>query len=382
MGMLLIQRGAAASGGRPTAYCRRTARATNVDGKLRKKRGGVQGGDGRQSRRGCGLYAAGGHDDAAGETGSRRAALLSSTAAITAGMVRASNAEDMMGAQDAASTSSAVVPDNPSDGTTVEGTESTPGTNSGSQERIAFLDVAVDGAEPLGGRVVIRLFPSAPSVASARIYDIISGSQVGLTYRNLKVDKITDAFLEVEGLRNVRYGSSPVTIAGGPDNASVRDELTVSPPGEVRRRHDAAGLVSLVATVPPSQVSGGTAELIARDGKLMSVVKGASQEPNGTAIVITLPRTGSVARARDFDCVDGSWCSLDEYCIVVGEVVQGLDVLERIRDGVPTNKGASDSGFFKLASAAGDSRAKVAARAFNKPLQKVFIERCGAGTGD
>ena len=61
---------------------------------------------------------------------------------------------------------------------------------------------------------------------------------------------------------------------------------------------------------------------------------------------------------------------------VVGEVVQGMDVLNAIA-ALPTVKDNSASPFFAVAKTIGDKRATVAEQAFGKPFAKVTVAKCG-----
>ena len=67
---------------------------------------------------------------------------------------------------------------------------------------------------------------------------------------------------------------------------------------------------------------------------------------------------------------------MDRTNVVVGEVVQGLDVLNAIA-ALPTVKDNSASPFFAVAKTIGDKRATVAEQAFGKPFAKVTVAKCG-----
>ena len=67
---------------------------------------------------------------------------------------------------------------------------------------------------------------------------------------------------------------------------------------------------------------------------------------------------------------------MDRTNLVVGTVLEGMDVIERIA-GLPTVKDNSSSPFFAVAKSIGDKRATVAEQAFGKPFAKVTVAKCG-----
>ena len=67
---------------------------------------------------------------------------------------------------------------------------------------------------------------------------------------------------------------------------------------------------------------------------------------------------------------------LDKTNVIVGEVTQGLDVLNAVA-ALPTVKDNSASPFFAVAKQIGDKRATVAEQAFGKPFAKVTVAKCG-----
>ena len=84
-------------------------------------------------------------------------------------------------------------------------------------------------------------------------------------------------------------------------------------------------------------------------------------------IVISYPRC-QIAPSPNKD--------LDEENIVIGKVISGLEIIDRINS-VPTSREdvlGTKGGFKALASAGGDGRGKIAS--VNRPLQKVRINSC------
>ena len=128
--------------------------------------------------------------------------------------------------------------------------------------------------------------------------------------------------------------------------------------GGERSPHAAAGAVSIVVrdpSLPPPKP-----KLVARGGKLEVDQEQVGVVPNGTEFVIT---TGDAPE-------------LDASALVVGRVVDGMDVLGKIA-AVPTVKDNTASPYFRVAKLIGDKRAVVAERGFNRPYTKILITNCG-----
>ena len=67
---------------------------------------------------------------------------------------------------------------------------------------------------------------------------------------------------------------------------------------------------------------------------------------------------------------------LDALNLVLGRVVEGMDVVERIA-ALPRAADNGGSPYFMAGKALGDKRALVAEKAFGKPYSRVIIEDCG-----
>ena len=121
------------------------------------------------------------------------------------------------------------------------------------------------------------------------------------------------------------------------------------------------GIVSLVvergAPPPPPKE-----KLVSVNGKFVKVADPPPPGPNGTAFAVTVAR--------------GAGNVLDKTNVIVGEVTQGLDVLNAVA-ALPTVKDNSASPFFAVAKQIGDKRATVAEQAFGKPFAKVTVAKCG-----
>ena len=89
----------------------------------------------------------------------------------------------------------------------------------------------------------------------------------------------------------------------------------------------------------------------------------AGEAPNGTGFVITR----------------GPAPDLDQTNLVIGRVVQGMDVVEQIAL-LPFSKPRTewyDGPFFEAGKAMGDKRAIVAEKGFNRPFKRVIVSKSG-----
>ena len=237
----------------------------------------------------------------------------------------------------------------------------------------AFFDLAVD-AEPVG-RVVVGVYGDLNPISAARFLALAEGVQ-GLGYKRTQIDAVeydedpntgvdTPSFLGSTGIRAfvIPGSTTPVTsLPGGASNEALLPELETRKIGHDSRPNGrSVGIVSLVvergAPPPPPKE-----KLVSVNGKFVKVTDPPPPGPNGTAFAVTVaPGAGRV---------------LDRTNVVVGEVVQGLDVLNAIA-ALPTVKDNSASPFFALAKTIGDKRATVAEQAFGKPFAKVTVAKCG-----
>jgi hypothetical protein len=101
-------------------------------------------------------------------------------------------------------------------------------------------------------------------------------------------------------------------------------------------------------------------KLVAEKGKLVEVIERSGIVPNGTGFAIT---TGPAP-------------ALDATHLIVGRVVQGMDVVMQL-DKLPVVKNNSGSPFFIVGKAVGDKRANVAELGFDRPFNKVTVSASG-----
>jgi peptidyl-prolyl cis-trans isomerase B (cyclophilin B) len=236
----------------------------------------------------------------------------------------------------------------------------------------AFFDMAVDAE--FVGRVVVGVYGDANPIAAARFLALAEGVQ-GLGYRRTQIDAVeydedvetkedTPSFLGSTGIRAfvIPGSTTPVTsLPGGASNEALLPELAAHRIGHDDLPGNKVGIVSLVvergAPPPPPKE-----RLVSVNGKFVKVADPPPPGPNGTAFAVTVaPGAGKV---------------LDRTNVVVGEVVEGLDVLNAIA-ALPTVKDNSASPFFAVAKTIGDKRATVAEQAFGKPFAKVTVAKCG-----
>ena len=99
---------------------------------------------------------------------------------------------------------------------------------------------------------------------------------------------------------------------------------------------------------------------MAEKGKFREVTERSGVIPNGTGFAI------STGAAPD----------LDGKYLIVGRVVDGMDVVETISK-LPVVKDNSKSPFFQAGKAIGDKRATVAEMGFNRPFNRVTVLASG-----
>lgn len=214
-----------------------------------------------------------------------------------------------------------------------------------------FFDITVDSEKK--GRIVVQLYDDVP-VGAARFADLTKGIQ-GVGFRRTKFDAINQDFIQDAGLRRLSFGSEKETPIAGGDGI---DQLEVEMESNSSRRHSGIGDVSIVVRSGKPQET--KEKLVAYRGKLVTVQENIGEMPNGTAFAITL----RPARA------------LDATNLVVGKVIEGLDVVKALAQ-LPTVQNNSDSGYVKTAKFLGDRRADVAIRSFGRPFAKVVVSECG-----
>ncbi|CAI5961635.1 unnamed protein product [Closterium sp. NIES-64] len=126
-------------------------------------------------------------------------------------------------------------------------------------------------------------------------------------------------------------------------------------PGPVYNKAYSVALFAIDPTIPPPKQ-----KLVARGGKFEVVEEALKPAPNGTEFAVSFT-----------DCPE-----LDSTHLVVGRVLDGFGVLEKVRE-VPFVRDGTDNGFFKAAKLIGDTRATVAERGFYRPYKKITITKSG-----
>ncbi|KAK8938779.1 hypothetical protein KSP39_PZI010878 [Platanthera zijinensis] len=118
------------------------------------------------------------------------------------------------------------------------------------------------------------------------------------------------------------------------------------------------GTVGIVVRNPSRKQP--STKIVARKGRIEMEEEEGEAGPNGSEFVIATK-----------DSPD-----LDAAALVVGRVIDGMDVVESIA-GVSAVKDNTGSPYFRVAKLIGDKRAVVAERGFNRPYVKVVITDCG-----
>lgn len=241
----------------------------------------------------------------------------------------------------------------------------------------AFLDVSI-GGEP-AGRITVGLFGDAAPAGASRFLSLVTG--VG--YRRKEFVKIVPGYVQHSGV--VSYPAIPAVT----DRLAAEAEAVRARCGAV---HAAAGAVSIVVrdpSLPPPKP-----KLVARGGKLEVEEEQAGVVPNGTEFVVTTEAAPE----------------LDASAVLVGRVLDGMDVVAKIA-AVPTVRDNTASPYFRstvfplplpcslseplillppandrcvstnnvcrVAKLIGDKRAVVAERGFNRPYTKILVTNCG-----
>ncbi|XP_071731525.1 peptidyl-prolyl cis-trans isomerase CYP26-2, chloroplastic [Rutidosis leptorrhynchoides] len=219
----------------------------------------------------------------------------------------------------------------------------------------AFLDISIDG-QPIG-RVVIGLYGNNVPAGTTKFSDFVSGA-AGISYRRKEFIKITPNYVQHGGVRS--YGVDAELAAKTGRNFAVENLVA-----ELERENGrCAGIKNVAGTVgiivrdpfkpPPKQ------KLVARNGKLVIDEEEIGKEPNGTEFVISTKDSPE----------------LDTSTLVIGKVLEGMEVVERIGQ-VKTVQDNTSSAYFRVAKLIGDKRAVVAERGFNRPYSKVIVTNCG-----
>ncbi|KAG0484208.1 hypothetical protein HPP92_008287 [Vanilla planifolia] len=217
-----------------------------------------------------------------------------------------------------------------------------------------FLDISIDGIP--SGRITVGLFGTSAPKGAARFSSLVSGAD-GVSYRRRGFLKITPTYIQHSGVRS--YGADADLARHSGTYLAVEDLLSewaaTADVCGVRSKAWTVGIVVRDPLRPPA-----TTRVVARNGRIVVEEEKSGTAPNGTEFVIA---------TRDSP-------ELDEKALVVGRVVDGMDVVERIA-GVSVVRDNTASPYFRVAKLIGDKRAIVAERGFNRPYAKVVVTNCG-----
>lgn len=209
----------------------------------------------------------------------------------------------------------------------------------------AFLDVAVDG-KPIG-RIVIGLYGERAPFGTSTFSDLVSGA-AGISYRRKEFIKIMPNYVQHGGVRS--YGvDADLARNAGKNLASDRlmdewEKQYQSCPG-TKNLATTVGIVVRDPSKPPPKL-----KLVARKGKLEIDQEEVGVAPNGTEFVISIKDSPE----------------LDASTLVVGRVLEGIDVVEKIGQ-VKTVQENTSSPYFRYLLL-------VSSKKFN-PLLSIIIQQ-------
>ncbi|KAI4335825.1 hypothetical protein L6164_014434 [Bauhinia variegata] len=232
-------------------------------------------------------------------------------------------------------------------------------TNVGCSERKptqqVFFDISIDG-EP-AGRITIGLFRNDIPAAVDRFTKLVSGA-AGISYRRKEFVKIMPNYVQHGGIRSYGVDAELAQRAGGnfvKDSLVEEWERTSEKCPGTKNVAGSVGIIVRDPTKPPPKL-----KLVAKRGKLEIDQEEIGTDPNGTEFVITTKDSPE----------------LDASTLVIGRVIGGMDVVQRIGQ-VKTVQENTGSPYFRVAKLIGDKRAVVAERGFNRPYSKVIVTNCG-----
>ena len=173
----------------------------------------------------------------------------------------------------------------------------------------AFLDISIDG-EP-AGRIVIGLYGDDAPAGAARFSGLVSGA-AGISYRRKEFVKIMPNYVQHGGVRS--YGVDAELAKRTGSNLAAEslvtewEKMNEKCPG-TKNLAGSVGIVVRDPTKPPPKI-----KLVARGGKLEIDEEDVGADPNGTEFVIT---------SKDSP-------ELDTSTLVIGRVLEGMEVVEKI----------------------------------------------------
>ncbi|XP_052180576.1 peptidyl-prolyl cis-trans isomerase CYP26-2, chloroplastic [Diospyros lotus] len=219
----------------------------------------------------------------------------------------------------------------------------------------AFLDISVNGERV--GRIVVGLYGNSAPAGAARFSDLVSGA-AGISYRRKEFVKIMPNYVQHGGLRSYGVDAELAQKTGGNFEIDSLKSEWEGVNGNCRGTKNLEGSVGIIVRDP--QKLPPKLKLIAKNGKLQIDEEEVGVDPNGTEFVIATKDSPE----------------LDESVLVVGRVLEGMEVVQRIGQ-VKTVQENTGSPYFRVAKLIGDKRAVVAERGFNRPYSKVVVSNCG-----
>lgn len=208
----------------------------------------------------------------------------------------------------------------------VENSNTAPGCTNKSLTKRAFLDISIDG-QP-AGRIIVGLHGNDAPVGVATFSDLVSGA-AGISYRRKEFVKIMPGYVQHGGVRSYGVDAEMAKKTGSVSTVEKLEEeweRIGERCGAVTK--NVAGSVSIVVrdpSKPPPKL-----KLVAREGKLEIDQEEVGTAPNGTEFVVAMKDSPE----------------LDASALVVGEVLEGMEVVERI-DQVKTVKENTSSPYFR-----------------------------------
>ena len=190
-----------------------------------------------------------------------------------------------------------------------ENLTTTPSCTERKPTKQVFFDISIDG-EPVG-RITIGLYGDNVPVGVDRFSKIVSGA-AGISYRRKEFVKIMPNYVQHGGLRS--YGVD-VELAKGTGSNLEADTLVEEWEREYERcpgTKNVAGSVGIIVrdpSKPPPKL-----KLVAKNGKLQIDQEEVGTDPNGTEFVIATKDSPE----------------LDASTLVIGRVVGGMEVVQRI----------------------------------------------------
>ncbi|KAI9088354.1 hypothetical protein K1719_029803 [Acacia pycnantha] len=221
--------------------------------------------------------------------------------------------------------------------------------------KTVFFDISIDG-EP-AGRITMGLYGDDVPTGVDRFSKIVSGA-AGISYRRKEFIKIMPNYVQHGGLRSYGVDEELAKRTGsnlGTESLVEEWERTYEGCPGTKNLAGSVGIIVRDPSKPPPKL-----KLVARKGKLEIDQEEVGVEPNGTEFVIATKDSPE----------------LDASTLVIGRVLEGMEVVKRIAQ-VKTVQENTASPYFRVAKLIGDKRAVVAERGFNRPYSKVLVTNCG-----